>query len=267
MIIRHDVDPALYLADPASFTAIAPLLTHSEEIPIAYDRIDEMLKPSLIRAAQTKPKTVAVCDGIGTLIHSQWILTAAHVASDLARGDSITFLDMSYSVKTVVLHPQWQDDETDMAQVSNDIALVQLAQTVENVEPIPLYKDTDERSQIATFVGKGDVGTGLIGPNNVDGKLRKATNRIEKASDKWLLFKFDAPPTGTALEGVSGPGDRGGPALLETDRGWAIAGISSGQEDNPQLGEGYYGAIERYTRVSSYIDWIASVMEMNSIVL
>ncbi|MEL6605956.1 MAG: trypsin-like serine protease, partial [Cyanobacteria bacterium J06614_10] len=83
--------------------------------------------------------------------------------------------------------------------------------------------------------------------------------RIEQVDEQWLVFKFDAPPDCTDLEGISGPGDSGSPALLETENGWAIAGISSGNEDHG-LGEGRYNTTEYYTRVSQYLGWIDSVI-------
>jgi hypothetical protein len=50
-----------------------------------------------------------------------------------------------------------------------------------------------------------------------DRRLRAATNRVEKADGPFLQFRFDAPedPNVTDLEGISGPGDSGGPAYIE----------------------------------------------------
>ena len=146
------------------------------------------------------------------------------------------------------------------------LLLLSYANPFKGISPLPLYSQTDELDKIVTFVGRGDFGHGLIGPDQVDGKMRIATNRIEKVDEQWLVFKFDAPPEGTELEGISGPGDSGGPALMKTGEGWAIAGISSGQisrlPSGENLGEGRYGVWEYYTRVSSYLPWIDSVVEL-----
>jgi hypothetical protein len=50
-----------------------------------------------------------------------------------------------------------------------------------------------------------------------DRRLRAATNRVEKADGPFLQLRFDAPedPNVTDLEGISRPGDSGGPAYIE----------------------------------------------------
>jgi secreted trypsin-like serine protease len=74
--------------------------------------------------------------------------------------------------------------------------------------------------------------------------------------ERLLVFRFDAPPGGTDLEGISGPGDSGGPALIERDGRWQVIGVSSGQDANATSREGVYGVTEYYTRVSSYLSWL-----------
>ncbi len=264
MIIRHDINPELYLTDPTQFPAVVAVDSCQEEVQIAYDSIDELLKPSLMTAVQTVPEYRTRCDGMGILIRPSWILSAAHVAAALSLDKEIEFAGSAYAIKKIVLHPEFQNYSLEQDMAVHDIALIELRQPVKGIAPLPLYRQTDELDKIVTFVGRGDFGHGLIGPNQVDGKMRLATNRIEKVDQQWLMFRFDAPPDGTELEGISGPGDSGGPALVKTDEGWAIAGISSGQisrlPSGKNLGEGRYGVWEYYARVSSYLRWIDSVV-------
>jgi len=58
----------------------------------------------------------------------------------------------------------------------------------------------------------------------------------------------------TELEGVSGPGDSGGPAFIDLDDVRYIVGVSSNQQDNGK--EGVYGVTEYYARISFYKKWI-----------
>ena len=66
-------------------------------------------------------------------------------------------------------------------------------------------------------------------------------------------MEFDAPPSGTALEGVGAPGDSGGPAFIEADGRLFLAGVSSASMNGKP---GTYGLVDVYTRISSYADWV-----------
>ena len=259
MIVRHDIDPQLYLVEPTQFPAVVAVASCEEEMPIAYDNIDRMLKPSLIPESQMLPEVCNRTDGMGSLIAPHWMLTAAHVAAEMPLANEIELAGETYIIEQMVIHPDFRNWNETGDRAVNDIALLKLDRAVENVAPLLLYRPMDELGKTVTFVGSGDFGNGLIGPDSVDAKLRKATNRVELADRDWLTFRFDAPPETTALEGISGPGDRGGPALLPVaEHQWAIAGISAGQNSG-QPGEGYYGVVEYYTRVSQYIDWIDAI--------
>ena len=73
-----------------------------------------------------------------------------------------------------------------------------------------------------------------------------------------LVFRFDAPDDEnvTPLEGISGPGDSGGPALIETTDGLRLAGLSVASSGRPK---GRYGTWEFYARVSPQLAWIRDV--------
>lgn len=270
MIIRHDIDPALYLVDPTQFPAVVPVDSFQEKVLVIYDPIDQLLKPSLIPSVPSEPEFYTRYDGMGTLIRPDWILSAAHVAAELTVEREIEFTNATHRIQQIVLHPQFKNFKNTDNPLSlekfadHDIGLIQLTQPVTDISPLPLYRHKNELKKIVTLMGRGDYGNGLMGPIQVDGNMRKATNCIEVVNQQWLMFKFDAPPAGTDLEGISGPGDSGGPALLMTAEGWAVAGVSSGQDSSPagvSIGEGYYGVWEYYTRVSGYVDWIESVVE------
>jgi len=160
-----------------------------------------------------------------------------------------------YTVARTVIFPGGGDGK-------DDLALLKLATPAAGVTPISLYERRDEADgeRIVTFVGRGHSGDGLTGPNVRDARLRAATNRIEAVKQNWLVFTFDAPPGGTELEGISGPGDSGGPALLTVGAATFLVGISSGQDSRATGKEGVYGVTEYYVRVSSYLEWLRTTM-------
>lgn len=190
--------------------------------------------------------------GDATLIAPAWALTAAHVARG-TRSKTITFEGVAYPIAAVFTHPQW----TEMGP--HDIGLIQLGTPVTGLRPAGVYTARDEAGQVVTFVGHGGTGTGETGPAKEDGRRRAATNRIDRADEAWLHFTFDPPATATDLEGISGPGDSGGPALIERDGQWLVAGVSVFGQPGAK-GRGTYGAKEGYSRVSSHAEWIRATI-------
>ncbi len=84
------------------------------------------------------------------------------------------------------------------------------------------------------------------------------TPLLAPASNGLSLF-FDNPGNATALEGISGGGDSGGPAFITTDSQLYVAGVSSFQRGDGHQ-EGTYGVREYYARVSSNVEWIETVI-------
>ncbi len=182
--------------------------------------------------------------GMGTLIAPDWVVTAAHAT------------------------------QYDNQSYANDIALIHLARPVRAPEAACLYEASDEAGKIVTLVGSGMPGNGRDGPSaDPDGRVRGATVRVGTAEETILRWLFHAPRTRgvTPLEGISAPGDSGGPALIETRAGFCVAGVSSSQRVNVELdehgqplpgqaGEGHYGVTEVYTRVSRFVRWIRETM-------
>lgn len=204
--------------------------------------------------------------GEATLIDSSWVLTAGHVGRDLIRdmgngySPTVKCNGREYPIAKVVMHPKFEDTPDGIV---NDVALIRTTTTVKDIVPARIYSHQDEIGKTIVIVGMGDIGTGLTGPQKWDKITRAATNIVDGADSLWIHFTFDAPDSKhvTELEGISGPGDSGGPAFCDIDSVRYIVGVSSHQMS--AKGKGRYGAVEYYSRVSSYSKWIFHTIGRN----
>ena len=194
-------------------------------------------------------------DGGCTLIAPTWAITAAHVAASAAAGSQVRFGERTHTVKRAVLHPEGTAQRGVPPEV--DLALLELSAPVGGVTPLPLYRGRDEPGATLVIVGYGDFGSPAAPLQRTDGRRRAASNVVVDAGPRRLFMKFDAPPAGTDLEGVGGPGDSGGPALIDAGGVWHVAGVSSASMDGRP---GQYGVTDVYTRVSSYAEWISNTI-------
>lgn len=248
IVIRHDVDDADYRVAMSEFSALVDM-------------------PG---------------EGHGALIAPQWVVTAAHVIPKPAELDQVVINGISRDVERVVIHPGYKmlpqvlidqamaSGEAMLIVVflasSDDIALIRLTRPVTDVAPVSIYKGHDEPRKILKIIGKGATGTGTTGhdpagPNRT--QLRRAYNKVTSAHDRWLCYVFDEPPSAVPLEGMSGNGDSGGPALIEIEKSWRLAGLASWkvvQGDIRTARPGHYGQTACYVRLGHYIEWIEGVI-------
>lgn len=244
------------LLGPAVLLSFASAL---KAIVIRHDKPDDAYR-ELARSYPFCSLNLGGWGGGCTLIRPDWVVTAAHAVEHLpAENHRIEVGGEALGVSAVIRHPEF-----DAKSYRHDIALVRLAGPVKGQPPVDLYAGRDEAGQRVIFVGRGYSGTGESGPKVRDRVVRAAENRIEAVTDHWLQLVFDRPPAGLALEGISGPGDSGGPAFVTAGGKLQLIGISSWQDNREQGGEGLYGVKENYTRVSSYIPWIDATIAAHS---
>jgi hypothetical protein len=191
--------------------------------------------------------------GDATVIAPDWLLTAGHVAASVRTRSSIAIAGRDYPIDHVAIHGEWRE------LGPHDIGLIRLGRAIDGVRPLALYRGARERGLVATIVGHGGAGRGDSRERAEDGRARAATSRVDSVSSAWLYFSFDAPPAGTDLEGAPGPGDSGGPAIITVNGTEVVAGVSSAGFDGRD-GPGSYGAVDVFTRVSTHVAWIDSVM-------
>jgi hypothetical protein len=151
---------------------------------------------------------------------------------------------------------------------SDDIALLKLAQPVTDVSPVAVNKSDREFGQMIKIIGKGATGTGVTGYEFDDShrtELRHAFNKITSAHGRWLCYVFDKPSDALPLEGGSGSGDSGGPILIQAEKDWLLAGLTSWADPQSAIRTpGRYGQISCNVRLSHYKEWIESMISSQS---
>lgn len=208
----------------------------------------------------------------GTLITSNWVLTAAHVVDD-ASSLEFTLGSTKLAATNWYAHPDWDGD----LGKGYDIGLVELSNDFPDVAPAKRYAGTDEVGKVGTSAGFGMTGTGETGAVTFDGKKRAGNNVVDALlrtpgkDNRILLSDFDNPldPADSSwgssspldLEYLIAPGDSGGGLFVEVDGIDWLAGVHSfgwGRLDGDPNSD--YGDASGHTRVSSFNAWIDSVL-------
>ena len=219
-------------------------------------------------------------EGHGVLIAPRWVITAAHAVAWQPQIKQITINGIPRDVERLVMHPGHKAPSQKLREQalatwdwtlfrvllasSDDIALIELTKTVTDVAPAAINKSDDEFGHVVKIMGKGATGNGVTGYEFSDShrtELRRAYNKITSADGRWLCYIFDKPSDALPLEGGSGSGDSGGPILIQTEKDWILAGLTSWSDPQSAIRTpGRYGQISCNVRLSHYSDWIESII-------
>lgn len=236
--------------------------------------------------------------GTGVLLYDgRAILTAAHLFSDTTSSIVQIYFETASGRVSKLANRITPMATYDATQGNDDLALLWLSSSAPvDAERYGLYRGSDEIGKTMTMVGYGTPGSGdagILDSYSSDPLRLKACNRFDAdaatlkgwlgsamgwtpASGTQLVADFDngtsdADASGRLMnlfdtglgtsEGLSSPGDSGGPAFIDG----RIAGITSYiaslarnsiAPDIDDVGNGSFGEIGFWQRVSHYQEWI-----------
>ncbi|XP_048055252.1 tryptase-like isoform X1 [Megalobrama amblycephala] len=209
----------------------------------------------------------------GSLINSEWVLTAAHCLPSVSTSNLRVYLgrrtqqgtnanEVMRTVRTIIVHPSYNSKTND-----NDIALLRLSSVVtfnNYIRPVCLAAQNSVFSAGTSswITGWGDVQAGVNLP--APGNLQETMVPVVANTQCNNLLGSGSVTNNMICAGLTQggkdtcQGDSGGPMVSQQCTVWVQAGITSwgyGCADPNSPGV--------YTRVSQYQTWITNNIRQN----
>ncbi|ETR69135.1 MAG: trypsin [Candidatus Magnetoglobus multicellularis str. Araruama] len=200
-----------------------------------------------------------------SLIHPKWVMTAGHCMEGETTNSFKVVVGLNNlktevghvrTAKQIIVHPDY-----DNYSLFSDIAMIELSESVEGIQPISLYYDSvNIIGKSLTILGWGDLKENGSGSD----VLMKVS--IPIVSDTSCKAAYpDEIEEGMLCAGIeiggkdSCQGDSGGPAIIWMDDQWKLIGLVSWGEGCARPGK--YGVYTRIPDFFSFVFEVAPVMD------
>ncbi len=261
---REVIDEDHPFSDPEYMEAFLARFQRSTDKIVGGEEVDILDYPWQV-SLQTVPQFGAQHFCGGTVIDSEWILTASHCLEDEAITPSViriragfTSLSSSkgtyHNISEIIMHPQYNGNN-----YNNDIALLKLSDPINLDDPATAKVDLVRSFDVETGLTDAGVMSKVSGWGNLSsgGESPDILHAVEVPIVAGSAGYNPASITdGMILAGATGQdacqGDSGGPLVVPDGNGfYKIAGVVSWGN-----GCGLANFPGVYARVSFYEDWI-----------